>query len=251
MNKVVMITGARGGIGSGIVQKFLQEKWEVVAIDRRPAPAGVPFSLYIQEDISTLEGIKKAFKTFQSQYKTLDCLVLNAAVQYCAPFAETNEKDWDEVMSMNLKSPFFMIQHALPWLKAGSERSVVMMSSVHARATSKSIAAYAISKAAACGLARSLSLDLANDQIRVNAILPGAIDTPMLREGLNRGHVTAASVEEKVIALGQRHPIGRVGQPKEIAEAVWFLARSTASGFMTGQELVVDGGALGRLSTEA
>ncbi|MFM6397291.1 MAG: SDR family NAD(P)-dependent oxidoreductase, partial [Planktothrix sp.] len=124
------------------------------------------------------------------------------------------------------------------------------VSSVHAIATSANIAAYAASKGAMLALTRALAIELASNNIRVNAVLPGAVDTPMLHSGLSRGHLRGDNVLDLMEQLGSKHVIGRVGQPQEIAEAIYFLADNNRSSFMTGQGLVVDGGATCRLSTE-
>ena len=125
------------------------------------------------------------------------------------------------------------------------------VSSVHAIATSANIAAYAASKGAMLALTRALAIELASNNIRVNAVLPGAVDTPMLHSGLSRGHLWGDNIVDLVEQLGSKHVIGRVGQPQEIAQAIYFLADQSRSSFMTGQEgLVVDGGATCRLSTE-
>ena len=125
------------------------------------------------------------------------------------------------------------------------------VSSVHAIATSANIAAYAASKGAMLALTRALAIELASNNIRVNAVLPGAVDTPMLHSGLSRGHLWGDNIVDLVEQLGSKHVIGRVGQPQEIAQAIYFLADQSRSSFMTGKEgLVVDGGATCRLSTE-
>ena len=117
-------------------------------------------------------------------------------------------------------------------------------------ATSANIAAYAASKGAMLALTRALAIELAPDHIRVNAVLPGAVDTPMLHSGLSRGHLQGDNMVDLVQQLGSKHVIGRVGQPQEIAEAIYFMADHSRSSFTTGQALVVDGGATCRLSTE-
>jgi NAD(P)-dependent dehydrogenase (short-subunit alcohol dehydrogenase family) len=147
-----------------------------------------------------------------------------------------------------LRSVYLGIRAAHPLLLT-NRGSIVNVSSVHAIATSTKIAAYAASKGGMVALTRALALELA-PQIRVNAILPGAVDTPMLRDGLMRGHLQGANAAELVNDLGSKHVIGRVGQPSEIAEAIYFLADDDRSSFMTGQTLIVDGGATARLSTE-
>ena len=127
---------------------------------------------------------------------------------------------------------------------------MVNVSSVHAIATSANIAAYAASKGAMVAFTRALAIEWAADQIRVNAILPGAVDTPMLHAGLERGHLSGSNLDELMNQLGRKTVMGRVGKPQEIAQGIFFLANGQQSSFMTGQTIVIDGGATARLSTE-
>jgi NAD(P)-dependent dehydrogenase (short-subunit alcohol dehydrogenase family) len=128
--------------------------------------------------------------------------------------------------------------------------AIVNVSSVHALATSKNIAAYAASKGALLAFTRATAIELAPDNIRVNAVLPGAVDTPMLRAGLNRGHVKMGNIEDSVCELGKKHVLGRIGLPEEIGQTILFLADDERSSFITGHGLIVDGGAIAKLSTE-
>jgi len=121
---------------------------------------------------------------------------------------------------------------------------------VHAVATSANIAAYAASKGGLLALTRAVAIELAPDNIRCNAILPGAVDTPMLRAGLGRGHVHGDDILQRLDNLARKTVNGRIGQPEEIAHAIYFLADDRQSSFMTGQALIIDGGATARLSTE-
>ena len=117
-------------------------------------------------------------------------------------------------------------------------------------ATSKDIAAYAASKGGLLALTRALAIEFAPVGIRVNAILPGAVDTPMLRDGLSRDHAGGGSIVQRLENLARNTVSGKVGTPLEIAQAIYFLADRTQSSFMTGQALIVDGGATAKLSTE-
>jgi NAD(P)-dependent dehydrogenase (short-subunit alcohol dehydrogenase family) len=130
------------------------------------------------------------------------------------------------------------------------EGAIVNVASVHAVATSADIASYAASKGALLALTRAMAIEFAGDNVRVNTILPGAVDTPMLDAGLSRGHVSGETLEERKADLARKTVIGRVGDPIEIAKAIYFLADNEQSSFMTGQPLIVDGGATIRLSTE-
>jgi NAD(P)-dependent dehydrogenase (short-subunit alcohol dehydrogenase family) len=141
------------------------------------------------------------------------------------------------------------VRETYPLLKI-AQGSIVNVSSVHAIATSDQIAAYASSKGGLVAFTRACAIEFAPDQIRVNAVLPGAVNTPMLQSGLSRGHLSADDLEQQLQQLGQKTVNGRVGNPKEIAQSIYFLADSTQSSFMTGQTLVLDGGATAKLSTE-
>lgn len=153
------------------------------------------------------------------------------------------------MMASNLRSVFLGAKLAHPLL-AINGGAMVNVSSVHAIQTSANIAAYAASKGGLLALTRAMAIEFAPNNIRVNAILPGAVDTPMLRAGLSRGHARGSNVQERLENLARRTVNGRVGRPEEIASAIYFLADNEQSAFMTGQAMVVDGGATARLSTE-
>lgn len=128
--------------------------------------------------------------------------------------------------------------------------SIVNISSVHAFATSKNISSYAATKGAILAFTRAISLELAKYKIRVNALLPGAVDTRMLREGLKRNIKKGKNLDNTLKEFEKKHPLGRIGKPEEIAKAIYFLADSNEASFITGQSLIVDGGAMAQLSTE-
>jgi len=247
----MLITGAAGGIGRATVQLFAQNGWTVIGVDR--APFGEPFpsdGFFIQADIADPAALESIIAQTRSFTHTLDALVNNAALQVAKPIVETSVAEWDLTIASNLRSAFLGAKLAHPLLKAGGGGAIVNMSSVHAVQTSANIAAYAASKGGLLALTRAMAIEFAPDQIRVNAVLPGAVDTPMLRAGLGRGHVGDGSITERLDNLARKTVNGRVGLPEEIAHAVYFLADGTQSSFMTGQALIVDGGATARLSTE-
>jgi NAD(P)-dependent dehydrogenase (short-subunit alcohol dehydrogenase family) len=126
----------------------------------------------------------------------------------------------------------------------------VNISSVHAVATSRDIAAYAASKGGLLAFTRALAVEFAPQNVRVNAVLPGAVDTQMLRDGLNRAHAGEGTIEERLENLANRTVSGKIGQPEEIARVIYFLADDRQSSFLTGQPVIVDGGATVKLSTE-
>jgi glucose 1-dehydrogenase len=248
--KTVLITGAAGGIGRATVALFIQKGWQVIGVDRSEFGTGFPESgLFVQSDISRAEHMEVIFEKAHQFTESLDALVNNAAVQVAKPITETTVEEWDAVMASNLRSVFLGVKLAYPLLKANGG-AVVNVSSVHAIQTSANIAAYAASKGGLLALTRAMAIEFAPDNIRVNAILPGAVDTPMLRAGLGRGHAGHGDVQERLDNLARKTVSGKVGKPEEIAHAIYFLADNEQSSFMTGQALVVDGGATARLSTE-
>jgi NAD(P)-dependent dehydrogenase (short-subunit alcohol dehydrogenase family) len=250
MTKSVLVTGAAGGIGRAIVALFDARSWRVVGVDRNEFGAGYPRDgVFIQSDISRPEEMHAIFNRVQASTSTLDALVNNAATQIAKPLLETTAEEWDAVMGSNLRAVFLAAKLAHPLL-AASGGAIVNVSSVHALQTSANIAAYAASKGGLLALTRAMAIEFAPQNIRVNAILPGAVDTPMLRAGLDRGHARGSNVQERLENLARRTVNGRVGTPEEIASAIYFLADNAQSSFMTGQALVVDGGATARLSTE-
>ncbi len=250
-HRTVLITGAAGGIGRATVKTFAQDGWQVIGVDRSgfndAFPAG---GLFIKADISLPEDMETIFQQAKAVTDSLDALVNNAAIQVAKPILDTSAAEWDAVMASNLRSVFLGIKLAHPLLKASSGGAVVNVSSVHAVATSANIAAYAASKGGLLALTRAMAIEFAPDNIRVNAVLPGAVDTPMLHAGLSRSHVGQGTLAARLENLAHKTVIGRVGTPDEIAEAIYFLADNQRSSFMTGQALIVDGGATSRLSTE-
>ncbi len=234
MRGVVVVTGAAGGVGSATCALLEAQGWEVIGLDRLPSPT--ERSLLV--DIGDTDAIEQAL----SSLERVDGLVNNAAVQHFKPILETTVEEWDAVHAQNLRGAFFCLKALHPQL-ARSHGAVVNVSSVHAFATSNSIAAYAASKGGLVALTRAAALEFAGDGIRINAVLPGATDTPALRAGFSRD----PKLEQTLI---DRTPLGRFGEPRDIAEAISFLLDSERSAFITGQTFVVDGGALARLSTE-
>jgi NAD(P)-dependent dehydrogenase (short-subunit alcohol dehydrogenase family) len=250
MPRHVLITGVAGGIGSATANVFADEGWRVVGVDRETADLKSVHH-FIEADISEEKASAQIFEEVKSEEGHLDALVNNAAIQICKPIVEMTTGEWDATMASNLRSVFLAVKNAYSLLRSGG--AIINVSSVHAEATSSDIAAYAASKGGLLAFTRALSIEFADDDIRVNAVLPGAVDTEMLRDGLERDYGeegATKTVQEKMRALGTRHVIGRVGQPEEIAQTILFLADGERSSFVTGQALTVDGGATARLSTE-
>lgn len=249
MKPVALITGAAGGIGRATAAAFTEAGWQVVGVDQRQVEEVPGVARFVQADLADPQAPERIVAELAEKERRLDALVNNAAVVICKPLAETGTEEWDRIMAVNARAAFLFARAAYPML-ADTRGAMVNVSSVHAVATSVNIAAYAATKGALLALTRALAIELGKSGVRVNAVLPGAVDTPMLHEGLGRGVVAGGNLEELVQALGRRHAVGRVGRPEEIARAILFLAESKQSSFMTGQALIVDGGATARLSTE-
>lgn len=249
MKPVVLITGIAGGIGQATAELFAQQGWLVTGIDRQADPKCPYIDHYQQADCGDPKALAAAFDNLVGETQNLHSLINNVALQICQPILETSLDDWDQVMAVNLRAAFLLAKMSHPYLQQ-THGSIVNTSSVHALATSANIASYAASKGGLIALTRAMAIEWAADQIRVNALLPGAVNTPMLREGLSRGHLVEQSPQHQLQELGSKTVMGRVGQPSEIAQAIAFLADNEQSSFMTGQTITIDGGAIARLSTE-
>jgi NAD(P)-dependent dehydrogenase (short-subunit alcohol dehydrogenase family) len=249
--RIMLITGAAGGIGRATVNVFAEQGWRVFGVDRQPKYDEFPSDgCYIQADISLPEQLENIYEQVKAETDYLDAVVNNAAVQIAKPLIETTAEEWDLTIASNLRSAFLGAKLAYPLLKAKGGGAIVNTSSVHAVATSANIAAYAASKGGLLALTRAMAIEFAPANIRVNAILPGAVDTPMLRAGLNRGHAGHGDMQERLDNLAAKTVNGRVGLPEEIGSVIYFLADNNQSSFITGQALIADGGATARLSTE-
>lgn len=249
MKPWVFITGAAGGIGRALVALFSAHGWQVAGTDILPNYTE-NIDAYFQADLADPLQIEQIAADFATRTHSLHALINNAAFQVCKSAQDTKLTEWQTIMAVNVQAPFWLTQQFYPLLKA-VQGNVVHISSVHALATSANIAAYASSKGALTALTRAQAIDFANDRIRVNAVLPGAVDTAMLEAGLSRGHLhESENIKQMKKQLAAQTVMGKIGLPSEIAEAVYFLADNMKSGFISGQTLVVDGGALARLSTE-
>lgn len=229
-NKIIFVTGCFGGIGGSICRYFKEKNWIVIGTDIIEESHKY-CDIFLKGDISNTEFLKNISEYLIKNYKKIDCLVNNAAYQFCASLTQTTPQKWEKVMNINLKAPYILSCSLAPLLQNGS---IVNISSVHSLQTSPGIGAYSVSKAGLSGLTRTLSLELA-PSIRVNSICPGAIDTSMLRE-----HVDVNKIKNK-------SPLRIIGKPEEVAKWVENLIESE---FMTGQNIVLDGGASIFLSTE-
>jgi len=238
-NKTAIVTGARRGIGKGIALALAKEGCNIVVsdIDKEDCEAVAeevrklgPKALAVLCDVSKKEEVEKLFSKTVEVFGQLDILVNNAGIFPFVPFLEMKEADWDKVLDVNLKSIFFCSQEAAKVLPEGGK--IVNISSIAAYVGFKGLVHYCASKGAINSMIRALALELASKKITVNAIAPGAIETPGASE------VSTEESKKQTIAM---IPLARMGQPEDIADMVVFLASDKAS-YITGQTIIVDGG---------
>jgi NAD(P)-dependent dehydrogenase (short-subunit alcohol dehydrogenase family) len=250
--KITVITGAGSGIGRATALLFAAEgarlalgDWNVESLDAVAAEIREQGGDVVarRTDVSKRDDAQALVEGAVAAFGGLDICVNNAGIGlYNTTLEQTQEDDWDRVMAVNLKGVYLVSQAAIPHLRTRGGGAIVNVASVHAMATQERIAAYAASKGGVLALTRAMALDLAPDAIRVNAILPGAVDTPLFRGALADENKSAEELGFRFDARA----VGRVARPEELARAILFLASDAAS-FMTGSPMVVDGGLLARL----
>ena len=251
--KVAVVTGAASGIGKATARLIAEEGGRVVVCDRDAdalatslAEAG---SLEIggtAADVARASDMERLVRFAVETHGGLDVLVNNAGVQMFGTVVELAEEDWDRTLAINLKGAFLASKFAVPAMRERGGGAIVNVASVHAFATVGNRVAYAASKTGLLGLTRAMALDHGPDNIRVNAVCPGAVDTPMLRDAWPRIH-PGRPIGELLDELGALHPGGRIGRAEEVARVIAFLA-GPRSGFVTGSEVKVEGGVLARYS---
>ena len=242
-NKVAIVTGAAMGIGAGIAERFVEVGAAVVVFDikdeaarqiaRKLSREGQ--ALAIHGDVACEEDVQSAVARTLQQFGALDILVNNAGIEGPGQLVDYTSADWDRVLGVNLKGYFLFAKHAIPAMR-GRGGAIVNISSVHAFVSYVGDAVYDTSKAGIIGLTRALALEYGHEKIRVNAICPGYINTPMTDEWL----AIQPDAEAALKQLLSFHPLGRIGTPHDVAEAALFLA-SDAAAFISGTYLVVDG----------
>lgn len=241
MSLAVVITGAAGGIGAALCKRVRRDGYIAVGLDQLPAGDA---DVDLRVDLRDSKRVAEMARELADEYD-VKAVVHNAAVQPLGGAGETSAADWSDTLRVNVIAVDMLVS-GLRGSLAENAGSVVVVGSVHARATTGGIIAYAATKAALEAWVRSAALELGPD-IRVNAVAPGAIDTMKLREGFARWG--AQSGEERKEVLRQRTALRRIGDPCDVAGAVSYLIGEDAR-FVTGAVLVVDGGATARLGSE-
>mgnify|MGYP006082252299 CR=1 FL=1 len=239
--RTVLITGANGAIGQGLCQGFQEAGWRVIGTDYAKSCI---FSIddYISIDLDRLCKDDKYRKkcTDRINYSCsdgLDALINNAAAQILAPMESLSFEDWQSTININLNSTFVLIQALLQKLRA-TQGSVINIASIHSKLTKPNFSAYATSKSGLVGLTKSLAVELGR-QVRVNAICPAAINTPML-------HASFVDNPQGLEELKKFHPNGNIGSISDIVNAALFMTDNRNS-FLNGSILNLDGGISSRL----
>lgn len=238
----VVITGAAGGIGLATAKLFYAEGANLLLVDREPIERseglfGSTDSRWItlQADLSIMSELDRVIDAAREAWDKIDVYFACAGIITPQPFGTITEGVYDRHMAINLKAVVFGVQKALPMMSEGA--SIVLMSSCMAEMGAPGYTSYGATKAAVRSLARNWAIDLRERGIRVNALMPGGIQTPLLRDAGVAPDVNPEVAE----SLLPRIPMARIGQPEEVAQAALFLA-SDASSYLTGTGLPVDGG---------
>jgi NAD(P)-dependent dehydrogenase (short-subunit alcohol dehydrogenase family) len=238
--KIAVITGGSSGIGFATAQQFVNEGAYVFIMGRGQSEVDAAVRRIaknvsgVQGDVSNLADLDRLYDMVKQQKGRIDVLYANAGILEFAPLGSITESHFDKSFDINVRGLLFTVQKALPLFQDGG--SIILTASVNASTGFEATSVYSATKAAVRSFARCWTVDLKHRKIRVNAISPGPIDTPM-----TRSMVQGESGEQLKNKLLSTMPLGRMGNPDEIAKAVLFLA-SDDSSFVTGIELFVDGG---------
>jgi NAD(P)-dependent dehydrogenase (short-subunit alcohol dehydrogenase family) len=235
-----VVTGGSSGIGYGTAKELMEEGARVIITGRHQSSVHTAAmdlgAIGVVSDQSNFSDIDSLVAKAKNQFGKIDILVVNAGVYSIEPFESVSESSYDSSMDINLKGVFFTIQKFVPILNEGS--SIILISSIGALVTpANAHSVYGATKAAVNSLARSISYELAPRKIRVNAVCPGPIETPIF----TKVGLPAEALQQMAGAIQNKIPVKRYGQPSEIGKLVAFLCSDDAS-FITGAEYVIDGG---------
>jgi NAD(P)-dependent dehydrogenase (short-subunit alcohol dehydrogenase family) len=240
--QTVIVTGAASGIGRATAQLFAAEGARVVLADvqddlgqaaRRQIEAQSGTAHFVHCDVAQETDVQRLVEETVRLFGPIHAMFLNAGIGLAKSLTDTMPAEWDRVLGVNVRGVYLCCRHAIPIMQRNGGGSIVIDASANGLMAEADLGAYCASKGALIALTRSLALDYARHDIRVNCVCPGYIDTP-----INAEYFAVPGALEKAARL---HPLGRVGQPEEVARAVLFLASADAS-FVTGAALAVDGG---------
>ncbi len=245
-DKIVIVVGGGSGIGAATAIRAAEEGAKVVIADIQENNAKYVAdkilehggeAIVVTADVTNIQEARRITEETVQAFGGIDYLCNSAGLQTYGTVIDMEEEDWDRTLDVNLKSIFMVSKFAIPEMIKRGGGAVVNISSVQGIRAQKNVSAYAASKGAVIAMTRSMAQDFARDNIRVNCICPGSIDTPLLRYGAAQH----GELEEVLQDWGDNHPIGRIGTAEEIATTVLFLF-SPDAGFILGQAIVADGG---------
>ncbi|MHB1957181.1 MAG: SDR family NAD(P)-dependent oxidoreductase [Sulfobacillus sp.] len=249
--KVAVVTGGSKGIGLAAARLLASKGTSTAIVSLHDAgdvvreirgTAGHDQVIGIQADVSDGEQVRRMVQQVTDAFGGIDILVNSAGIQRYGDVVETDEELWNQVINTNLKGMFLTSKYCVPVMRTRGGGAIVHVSSVQAYAAQKGVAAYSASKGGINALTRAMAVDHASEGIRVNAVCPASVDTPMLRMAadLLRGDTPQESMVE---TWGAMHPVGRVGTPEEVAHLIAYLCSDEAA-FITGADIKIDGGLL-------
>lgn len=248
--KVAIVTGGGFGVGAGISSVLAQNGAQVVIADRDPGAAETAARLtqngaeasYVPCDVANETAVRAMIAATLDRYGALHVLVNNAGIGMYKTIEELSVEEWDQCLNVNLKGPFLCAKYALPALRAAGGGAIINIASVHAFRTTARCSPYVATKAGLVGLTRTMALDYAHEQIRVNAICPGWVRSRLSDSVFDLAPDPAAMRAD----VAARQPLQRIAEPEDIGNAALFLA-SDESRHITGTTLTVDGGLLALL----
>ncbi|WP_286266199.1 SDR family NAD(P)-dependent oxidoreductase [Thalassotalea atypica] len=237
MKKVCVVTGGSSGIGLSIVKKFIAEGFTVFNIDRQASEIGI----YRACDITKVAQVDKIIKDIANEHH-ISALVSNAGIHYSGNIEVTTEDDLETVFNINVKGAYAAIKAVLPSMKKHKYGAIVLIASDQALIGKRNSFAYNLSKTALASMAKTTALDYAPFNITANAVCPGTIETPLYHQAINKYCEKSGANKAEVHQEEQQlQPLGRLGQPEEVADLVYFMCSEQAR-FITGSLQVIDGG---------
>ncbi len=238
MQKVCLVTGGSAGIGLAVLQRFLADGFRVFNLDLHTSDQGE----FILCDVSKSDQVTAAVDEIIAKAGRIDVVVSNAGIHLSANIEETSEAQFEQLMSINVNGAYYLLKAVLPFMRIQQGGSIVLIGSDQSLVGKSNSFAYNLSKSALASMAKTTALDYAKYGIRANAVCPGTIETPLYHQAIDR-YCTRSGADKNAVHKEEAslQPLGRIGQPEEVASLVAFIASDEAA-FITGSLQVIDGG---------